>query len=172
MPRLRQKQLVPDGLYPKPPKPTLKSVFHVLGFIPNCIVSFTSAFNFAGLSAMYVVFPRVWQTRYRWDGSETGYAYLAPGDHTLIFRSSQKLMLAGVAMTCASFAIGRLGDIMYRRYKAKHSGENPPPERRLDTQMYAYCMAAAGKAMFGWFVAKQYHPAAGLGAAALGRSTR
>ncbi|KAH7392181.1 major facilitator superfamily domain-containing protein [Phaeosphaeria sp. MPI-PUGE-AT-0046c] len=154
MPRLRQKQLVQDGLYPKPPRPTLKSVFHVLAFIPNCIVSFTSAFNFAGLSAMYVVFPRVWQTRYGWDGSETGYAYLAPG----------------VAMTCASFAIGRLGDILYRRYKAKHNGENPPPERRLDTQMYAYVIAAAGKVMFGWFVARKFHPAAGLAASALAAS--
>ena len=59
MPRIRQKQLVPDGLYPKPPKPTPASLFRVLAFVPNCIASFTSAFNFAGLSAMYMVFPSV-----------------------------------------------------------------------------------------------------------------
>lgn len=73
-------------------------------------------------------------------------------------------------MTFASFAIGRLGDVLYRRYKAKHNGENPPPERRLDTQMYAYFIAAAGKVMFGWFVAKNFHPAAGLVASGLGKS--
>jgi hypothetical protein len=78
-PRLRQKQLVADGLYPKPPKPSVAGLFRVLTFVPNCILSFTSAFNFSGLSAMYIVFPRVCQTRYGWDGSETGYAYLAPG---------------------------------------------------------------------------------------------
>jgi hypothetical protein len=78
-PRLRQKQLVEDGLYPKPPKPTVAGFFRILTFVPNCILCFTSAFNFSGLSAMYVVFPRVWQKTYGWSGSETGYAYLAPG---------------------------------------------------------------------------------------------
>lgn len=154
VPRLRQKQLVADGLYPKPPKPTFAGIFRVLAFIPNFILSFTSAFNFAGLSAMYVVFPRVWQTRYGWDGSETGYAYLAPG----------------VALTIASFAVGRVGDVLYRRYKTKHNGENPPAERRLDVQMYAYFITAAGKIMFGWFVSRSFHPAAGLVASALAAS--
>jgi hypothetical protein len=82
-PRLRQKQLVADGLYPKPPKPTVAGFLRVLTFVPNAILCFTSAFNFSGLSAMYVVFPRVWQKTYGWSGSETGYAYLAPGMYTL-----------------------------------------------------------------------------------------
>jgi hypothetical protein len=81
-PRLRQKQLVADGLYPKPPKPTVAGFLRVLTFVPNAILCFTSAFNFSGLSAMYVVFPRVWQKTYGWSGSETGYAYLAPGMHS------------------------------------------------------------------------------------------
>jgi hypothetical protein len=87
-PRLRQKQLVADGLYPKPPKPTVAGLFRVMTFVPNCILCFTSAFNFAGLSAMYVVFPRVWQKTYGWSGSETGYAYLAPGGFSCILRDS------------------------------------------------------------------------------------
>lgn len=78
-PKLWQKQVVEDGKYPKPPRPSLKGLFTVLLFVPNAIISFGSAFNFTGLSAMYVVFPRVWQKQYGWSGSETGYAYLAPG---------------------------------------------------------------------------------------------
>lgn len=35
-------------------------------------------------------------------------------------------------------------------------------------QVYAYIITAAGKAMFGWFIVKHYHPAAGLVATSLG----
>jgi hypothetical protein len=170
-PRLRQKQLVADGLYPKPPKPTVTGLFGVLTFVPNCILCFTSAFNFAGLSAIYVVFPRVWQKTYGWSGSETGYAYLAPGGYSFT-TETQKLIFAGVSLTLASFAVGRAGDIIYQRYKARHNGQNPPPERRLDLQMYAFAITAAGKIMFGWFVLKQFHPAAGLVASALGMDSK
>lgn len=79
MPRLKQKQVVPDGKYPKPPKPSVKGLLGVLLFVPNFILCCSMAFNFAGLSSMYITFPRVWQTKYGWSGSETGYAYLAPG---------------------------------------------------------------------------------------------
>jgi hypothetical protein len=79
------------------------------------------------------------------------------------------LISTGVALTVASFAVGRAGDVIYRRYKAKHNGENPPPERRLDLQMYAFAATAVGKVMFGWFVLKQFHPAAALVASALGK---
>jgi len=79
MPRFRQKQVVEDGKYPRPPRFTPKTLFGVLTFVPNCIVTLSSAFNFAGLSAMYIIFPTVWQVQYGWSGSETGYAYLAPG---------------------------------------------------------------------------------------------
>jgi hypothetical protein len=80
------------------------------------------------------------------------------------------LISTGVALTFASFAVGRVGDIIYQRYKTKHNGENPPPERRLDIQVYAYALTALGKVMFGWFVSNHFHPAAGLVAAALGKS--
>ncbi|KAH7372293.1 major facilitator superfamily domain-containing protein [Pyrenochaeta sp. MPI-SDFR-AT-0127] len=150
-PHLRQKQVVEDGKYPKPPKPTPAGLFRVLLFVPNCVVSISSALNFAGLSGMYIVFPKVWQTMYGFSGSETGYAYLAPG----------------VVLTIASFGIGRIADVIYRRYKAKNDGRSPPPEKRLDMLFYAYIITALGKAMFGWFVARHYHASAGLVAAAI-----
>jgi hypothetical protein len=82
---------------------------------------------------------------------------------------SSLLTALGVALTVASFTVGRAGDVIYRRYKAKHNGENPPPERRLDLQMYAFAITALGKVLFGWFVLKKFHPAAGLVASALGK---
>ncbi|KAF2108935.1 major facilitator superfamily domain-containing protein [Lophiotrema nucula] len=151
VPRFRQKQVVPDGEYPRPPRFTPKQLFRVLLFVPNCIVTLSSAFNFAGLSTMYVVFPTVWQTKYGWSGSETGYAYLAPG----------------VFLLLASFAIGRFSDFQYRRYKAKHEGKAPAPEWRVEMQLYAYIITAAGKAMFGWFILRHYHPVAVLVAISL-----
>ncbi|KAF2475881.1 MFS general substrate transporter [Lindgomyces ingoldianus] len=150
-PRLRQKPVVEDGEFPKPPRPTVKGFLKILLFVPNGIVSVASAFNFAGLSSIYIAFPRVWQTEYGFSGSETGYAYLAPGI-TLLF---------------ASLIIGRLSDLQHRRYKAKNNGVAPPPEQRLEGQVWAYLIAAAGKAMFGWFTERHYHPSAGLVASSL-----
>lgn len=72
-----------------------------------------------------------------------------------------------MVLTIASFGIGRVADVVYRRYKAKHNGKAPPPEKRLEMQVYAYVITALGKAMFGWFVAKHYHASAGLVAAAI-----
>ncbi|KAF2278855.1 MFS general substrate transporter [Westerdykella ornata] len=151
IPKLRQKQLVDNNEYPKPPRPTFKGLFSVLLFVPNCIVSFASAFNFAGLSSMYVVFPRVWQRMYGFSGSETGYTYIAPG----------------VAIILSSLLVGRLSDLLHRRYKARNNGSSPPPEMRVDMQVYAYMLAAVGKVLFGWFVLKHYHAAAILIATAI-----
>ena len=58
--------------------------------------------------------------------------------------------------------------MQYRRFKAKHDGQAPPPERRLEIQVYGYAITAAGKVMFGWFAYKHYHPSAGLVASAIG----
>ena len=78
-PRLFQKQIVENGKFPKPPRPTVKGLLKTLTFVPNAIVSFSSALSFSGLYCIYVLFPKVWQTQYGWSGAETGYGYLAPG---------------------------------------------------------------------------------------------
>ncbi|KAI1353922.1 major facilitator superfamily domain-containing protein [Xylaria sp. FL0043] len=150
-PRLRQKRIVPDGAYPKPPRLTIKRLVALLTFVPNLIVSVGSGLQFSGLYCIYISFPRVWQQRYGWSGSETGYAYLVPAVFLLI----------------SSLCVGRVSDMMYRRYKAKHDGRSPPPERRIDIQLWGYLLGAAGKVMFGWFVYKTYHPVAGLAASAV-----
>ncbi|KAI1740159.1 major facilitator superfamily domain-containing protein [Xylaria scruposa] len=150
-PQLRQKRIVPEGAYPKPPKLTPKRLLALLTFVPNLIVSVGSGLQFSGLYCVYISFPRVWQGRYGWSGSETGYAYLAPAVFLLI----------------SSLLVGRLSDLMYRRFKAQHDGKAPPPEKRIDMQIWGYLIGAAGKAMFGWFVYKRYHPVAGLAASAI-----
>ena len=78
-PHFRQKKVVEEGKYPHPPKPTVKGLFKLLTFVPNFIVSVASGLNFGGLYCIYIVFPRVWQKQYGFSGSDTGYAYLAPG---------------------------------------------------------------------------------------------
>ncbi|KAH8156681.1 hypothetical protein CIB48_g11566 [Xylaria polymorpha] len=150
-PRLRQKRIVPEGAYPKPPKPTPKRLFTLLTFVPNLIVSVGSGLQFSGLYCIYISFPRVWQGRYGWSGSETGYAYLVPA----------------VFLLASSLLVGRLSDLTYRRFKAKNDGRAPPPEKRIDMQIWGYLFGAAGKAMFGWFVYKHLHPVAGLAASAI-----
>ncbi|KAI0115737.1 major facilitator superfamily domain-containing protein [Nemania sp. FL0031] len=150
-PRLWQKQIVPKGAYPKPPRLTLKRVFTLLTFVPNLIVSVGSGLQFSGLYCIYISFPRVWQQRYGWSGSETGYAYLVPAVFLLV----------------SSLLVGRVSDMMFRRYKTKHDGQSPPPERRIDIQFWGYLVGAAGKIMFGWFVYNSFHPVAGLAASAV-----
>ncbi|KAI0444277.1 major facilitator superfamily domain-containing protein [Xylaria telfairii] len=150
-PRLRQKRIVPEGAYPKPPKLTPKRLFTLLTFVPNLIVSVGSGLQFSGLYCIYISFPRVWQGRYGWSGSETGYAYLVPA----------------VFLLASSLLVGRLSDLTYRRFKAKNDGRAPPPEKRIDMQIWGYLFGAAGKAMFGWFVYKHLHPVAGLAASAI-----
>ncbi|KAK5627042.1 hypothetical protein RRF57_002756 [Xylaria bambusicola] len=150
-PRLRQKRIVPEGAYPKPPRLTPKRLVELLFFVPNLIVSVGSGLQFSGLYCIYITFPRVWQQRYGWSGSETGYAFLVPAVFLLI----------------SSLLVGRVSDMMYRRYKAKNEGKAPPPEKRIDIQIWGYLFGAAGKAMFGWFVFKSYHPVAPLAASAV-----
>ncbi|KAI0163831.1 major facilitator superfamily domain-containing protein [Xylariaceae sp. FL1272] len=150
-PRLRQKRIVEEGAYPKPPRLTPKRLVELLTFVPNLIVSVGSGLQFAGLYCIYISFPRVWQQTYYWSGSETGYAYLVPA----------------VFLLLSSLLVGRISDYRYKRYKAKHNGENPPPERRVDMQIYGYILAAIGKVLFGWFVHQKLHPVAPLAASAI-----
>ena len=150
-PHLRQKRIVPEGKYPKPPRLTPKRLLDLLLFVPNLIVTVGSGLQFSGLYCIYITFPRVWQQRYGWSGSETGYAFLVPA----------------VFLLASSLLVGRLSDMMYRRYKTKHDGKAPAPEKRIDMQIWGYLFGAAGKAMFGWFVFKSYHPVAPLAASAV-----
>ena len=79
MPKLRQEALVDQKKFPRPPKPTPTRLIKPLYYLPSLIVSVNGALLFAGLYAMYVTFPDVWQTRYGFSTREVGYAYLAPG---------------------------------------------------------------------------------------------
>ncbi|KAI1299715.1 major facilitator superfamily domain-containing protein [Xylaria venustula] len=150
-PRLRQTRIVPEGAYPKPPRLTPKRLLDLLLFVPNLIVSVGSGLQFTGLYCIYLTFPRVWQELYGWSGSETGYAYLVPAVFLLI----------------SSLLVGRLSDLRYRRFKTKHNGQSPPPEKRIDMQIWGYLLGAAGKAMFGWFTYNRYYPVAPLVASAV-----
>ncbi|PSN66443.1 MFS general substrate transporter [Corynespora cassiicola Philippines] len=151
-PKLCQEQVVNSSRYPRAPPPTIKGLIKILIWVPNLIVTLIGGFNFAGLYCIYLVFPRVWQVNYGFSGNETGYAYLAP---------------EGITLLVASVTIGRLSDMLYRRAKAKRPDTTPVPEKRLDLQVWGLLVSAAGRALFGWSIKQNYHPAVGLVASAI-----
>ncbi|KAI1330238.1 major facilitator superfamily domain-containing protein [Xylariaceae sp. FL0255] len=152
-PRLRQKQVVPEDLLnAKLPRLTFKKLFSLLLFVPNLIITVASGLQFSGLYCIYLAFPRVWQgDKYNWSGTQTGYAYIVPA----------------VCLLLSTLLIGRLSDFLYRRYKSQHEDRAPPPERRIDIQLWGYLLGAAGKALFGWLAYKGFHPAGPLAASGL-----
>ncbi|KAF2102519.1 MFS general substrate transporter [Rhizodiscina lignyota] len=150
-PQLRQVALVDDSQFPNPPRPTLKTYFKHLSYLPQLIVAFNGALQFAGLYCMYITFPRVWELEYGFSTAEVGYAYLSPG----------------IALFIASLVIGRVSDVLYRRSIRHHDGRKPAPERRLMMQYFGFAVGAAGKLMYGWFSKYHIHPAGGLVGSAL-----
>lgn len=79
------------------------------------------------------------------------------------------MVLSGITLLISSLIVGRISDLRYRKFKANHDGQAPPPERRIDIQIWGYLIAAVGKIMFGWFVLNELHPAAALAASGIGK---
>ncbi|KMP00391.1 hypothetical protein CIRG_00533 [Coccidioides immitis RMSCC 2394] len=157
MPRLQTKCVVDQQQFPRPPRPTVKTFIRLLRYPPHFIVSVNGALSFAGLYAIYVTFPAVWEQDYGYSSSEVGYLYLVPG----------------ISLLIASVCTGRFSD--YRRAKllaaARQSGKTVVPEQRISLQIYGFIITAAGKVMYGWFTRHHIHASAGLvgsGIAAVG----
>jgi MFS family permease len=140
-----------DTKAPKTPRPSFRKFMRLLKYPPHLIVSFNGAFQFAGLYAIFISFPTIWQEGYNWTTAETGYAYICPG----------------IAMFLASIVVGRLSDYMRKKAIAKSSNGKVAPERRIAIQIFGFIIAAAGKIMFGWFAHSRFHPAAVLFCTAL-----
>lgn len=136
---------------PKPPRPSFRKFMQLLKYPPHLIVSFNGAFQFAGLYAIYITFPKVWQKRYGWSSAEVGYAYLVPG----------------ISLFIASVVVGRLSDFLRKKAVANSPDGKVAPERRISIQIVGFVVGAAGKLMYGWFTEKYVHPAAGLFGAAM-----
>ncbi|KAL2859116.1 major facilitator superfamily domain-containing protein [Aspergillus lucknowensis] len=151
MPRFRQRALVEEGKYPKPPKPTLKNYIKLLTSPSQLIVFVNGALSFAGLYLMYVTFPSVWEERFGFSTQEVGYAYLSPG----------------VALFLSSIATGRFSDSQRAKRVAQNPDRKIQPESRLPIQIVGFVISAAGKTMYGWFTRYHLHPSAGLAASAL-----
>ncbi|KAL3430168.1 major facilitator superfamily domain-containing protein [Aspergillus tetrazonus] len=151
LPRLRQKPLVDQGKFPKPPKPSLRNWINLLIQPTQCIVFVNGALSFAGLYLMYVSFPDVWGEKYGFSTAEVGYAYLSPG----------------IALFIASLLTGRFSDWHRARLVKATPDIKIKPETRLPIQIVGFVISAAGKVMFGWFTQDKLHPVAGLVASAL-----
>ncbi|KAL3475932.1 major facilitator superfamily domain-containing protein [Aspergillus californicus] len=151
VPCFRQKPLVEEGRFPKPPRPSIKSYVQLLAYPSQLIVFVNGALSFGGLYLMYVTFPAVWGESFGFSNQEVGYAYLSPG----------------VALFLASIATGKFSDYRRARLAAKHPAEPIHPESRLPVQILGFIVSAAGKCMFGWFIRYRLHPTTGLVASAL-----
>ncbi|RDW61778.1 uncharacterized protein DSM5745_10450 [Aspergillus mulundensis] len=151
MPQLRQKCLVDQGKYPRPPKPSLRNWIALLIQPTQAIVFLNGALSFAGLYLMYVSFPDVWGQRYGFSTAEVGYAYLSPG----------------IALFIASLLTGRFSDWHRAKLRAQTPNAKIKPETRLPIQIVGFVVSAAGKVLFGWFTQLELHPVSGLFAAAL-----
>jgi MFS family permease len=159
MPKFRTKpvEMMDGKKFPKPPRPSFKKFMQLLKYPPHLIVSFNGMFQFTGLYAIYITFPKVWQQRYGWSTQEVGYAYVVPG----------------VALFVTSIAVGRLSDFIRKRQIAKSSDGKITPERRIAMQIGGFVIGAVGKLMYGWLVQNHSHPAgvlAGSALAAIGTS--
>ncbi|KAF2477701.1 MFS general substrate transporter [Lindgomyces ingoldianus] len=152
-PRLQQKPIEDlDGKkFPKPPRPTLKKFLQLLKYPPHMIVSINGALQFAGLYAIYITFPTVWQKNFGFSAAEVGYAYLCPG----------------ISLFVASILIGRLSDLMRAKAVKNSPDGKVAPERRIPIQIFGFIIAATGKLMYGWFTRYHIHPVSGLSGAAL-----
>jgi len=159
MPKFRTKPVETlDGKkVPKPPRPSFRKFMQLLKYPPHLIVSFNGMFQFTGLYAIYITFPKVWQKAYGWSTQEVGYAYLVPGTSLFI----------------ASIVVGRSSDAIRKRQIAKSPDGKISPECRITIQIFGFIIGAAGKLMYGWFIQNHVHPVgvlAGAGLAAVGTS--
>jgi multidrug resistance protein len=145
IPRSLRTKPCTDSKVPKAPRPSFRKFMHLLKYPPHLIVSVNGALQFAGLYAMYIAFPTVFNTEqgYNWSTAKTGFAYLAPG----------------VAMFITSIGVGRFSDRMRQKAKANSKDGKVHPERRMAIQVPAFALAAAGKIMFGWFAQNKANPA-------------
>ncbi|KAF2001464.1 MFS general substrate transporter [Amniculicola lignicola CBS 123094] len=152
LPRFRTKPVDElDGkAFPKPPRPTFKKFVQLLKYPPHLIVSINGALQFAGLYAIYITFPTVWQKEFGFSSAEVGYAYLSPG----------------LALFVTSIAVGRLSDALRARAVRNSSDGKVAPERRISVQIIGFVIGAAGKLMYGWFTRYRVHPVGGLFGAA------
>ncbi|KAF2008481.1 MFS general substrate transporter [Aaosphaeria arxii CBS 175.79] len=148
LPKFRQMPIedIDGKKFPKPPRPTLKKFLHLLAYPPHLIVSINGALQFAGLYAIYITFPKVWQKEFGFSTQEVGYAFLVPG----------------FALFVTSIAVGRISDAMRARAIRNSPNDKVVPERRIPIQIVGFVIACVGKLMYGWFTKYRINAAGGL----------
>ncbi|CAK1362767.1 Dityrosine transporter 1 [Cercospora beticola] len=131
---------------PPPPRPTLMGYWRLFSYPPIGIVSFNTAILYATYFCIAVDLPRTLQDVYGWNSAAVGASYLA----------------VGAALIIGSLVGGRANDAR-RKHLVKSSSEDEiPPETRLIDQIWGVILCASGTLMYGWFIEREYHPAAVL----------
>lgn len=131
---------------PPPPRPTLMGYWRLFSYPPIGIVSFNTAILYATYFCIAVDLPRTLQDVYGWNSAAVGASYLA----------------VGAALIIGSLVGGRANDARRKHLVKSSSKDEIPPETRLIDQIWGVILCASGTLMYGWFIEREYHPAAVL----------
>ena len=139
MPKLRQKRIVQDKRFPKPPKPTLKNFYFMLKYKPVLLCSINSGLLFGAFYGMSVTFSRVLDELYHFSNIEKSISYICPG----------------ISLISGSISGGRLSDSLRKRILAQK--KEYIPENRFSIQLVGLLISIAGLLGYGWSIQKQTH---------------
>lgn len=142
-PTFRQKPLVPEGTYPKPPKPSLTGYLRLMRYIPVTLVSINAGLLFATYYGIGVTYSKYLTNQYNFTTAQVGAAYIVPG----------------ISLVSGSLSSGKLSDVLRRRAIKRDSENSFIPEQRLPIQIFGILVSMAGILCYGWMIHFDVHVA-------------
>ncbi|AET40916.1 Dtr1p Ecym_7063 [Eremothecium cymbalariae DBVPG len=131
-------------LYPRPPKPSLKTYWDICKELNLTICSLSTALLFATYYGFSVTFSHYLTNEYGYSNLAIGACYACPG----------------VALMMGSIIGGHSSDYFRKSWIAKHSDQKYPSYKRLLSQIMGLNVSMVGCIGYGWAIQLHYHVAA------------
>ncbi|AGO14052.1 AaceriAGR195Wp [[Ashbya] aceris (nom. inval.)] len=128
-------------LYPRPPKPSLKTYWEIVKEPNLTICSVSTALMFATYYGFSVTFAHYLKLDYGFSNLAIGACYACPG----------------VALMTGSILGGHISDRFRRKWVAKNPDKTFPSYNRLISQVFGICVSMAGCIGYGWGIQFHYH---------------